>query len=407
MMENGTGGWIKLHRKLIDSRVFADPVALKVWIWALLKANFSDAWVTVQAGRGGKGKVKVLVKRGSFLFGRGMAAAELGISESQVRRRIKSLQEWGNLEINATNLISIVTVRNYERYQNGNEEDRPTYCEEVTNLIDGLSSGKNDGFRNRVLENGQGGGQPNLEKSANLMAEVSGRNQRGIENSEEKSDQPKLSKSANLIGTIDIKNNNKNKNKDSFSYSSSLRNKNTQKNFRVDEQLDLPLHGSTDQGEKKTQGKNDENRPTMDQVKEIIDYLNERAHRNFRHNNKATVRLIRGRWAEGYRIEDFKRVIDNKVEKWLNTDREDFLRPDTLFRPSKFESYLNERSKDEWNKRNLDDPIERRIRKIMGLRYVQRYKSASAPEDPAAAAGVSGVEGGDQGGRGHGRDEQD
>jgi uncharacterized phage protein (TIGR02220 family) len=407
MMENGAGGWVKLHRKLIDSRVFADPVALKVWIWALLKANFADAWVVIQTGRGGKGKMKILVKRGSFLFGRGMAAAELGMSESRVWRKIKRLVEWGNLEINANNLISIVSVRNYERYQNGNGEDRTTYYERVNNLFDGLSDGKDNKFSDRGLENRWKGEQPNLEKSNNLLAEVSGGNQSGIENGEGKIEQPKLGKSANLIGTIDIKNNNKNKNNDSFSYSSSLRNKNTQKNCRVDEQLDLPLHGSTDQGEQKTEKKDDENWASMDRIKEIIDYLNKKAHRNFRYQNKATVRLIRGRWAEGYRIEDFKKVIDNKVEKWLNTDMEDFLRPDTLFRPTKFEYYLNERRKDARDKRDYSDPVERRIREIMGLRYVKRYKSAAAPEDPAAAAGVSGVEGGDQGGRGHGRDEQD
>ena len=45
---------------------------------------------------------------------------------------------------------------------------------------------------------------------------------------------------------------------------------------------------------------------------------------------------------EKYTIEDFKKVIDIKVSKWLNNpEMADYLRPDTLF-GTKFESYLNE-----------------------------------------------------------------
>jgi hypothetical protein len=39
-------------------------------------------------------------------------------------------------------------------------------------------------------------------------------------------------------------------------------------------------------------------------------------------------------------------VIDVKVEKWKGDPKmDDFLRPDTLFRPKNFEAYLNEKPK--------------------------------------------------------------
>ena len=78
----------------------------------------------------------------------------------------------------------------------------------------------------------------------------------------------------------------------------------------------------------------------MKVITEIVDYLNEKAHKNYRSNNKATMRHINARLKEGRTLSDFKQVIDNRCATWLGTDMEQYLRPETLF-GSKFESYLN------------------------------------------------------------------
>ena len=75
-------------------------------------------------------------------------------------------------------------------------------------------------------------------------------------------------------------------------------------------------------------------------ITEIIDYLNEKAHKKYRSNNKTTIRHINARLKEGRTLSDFKQVIDNRCATWLGTDMEQYLRPETLF-GSKFESYLN------------------------------------------------------------------
>ncbi len=76
---------------------------------------------------------------------------------------------------------------------------------------------------------------------------------------------------------------------------------------------------------------------------EIIDYLNVKAGKNFKATTKTHQSKINGRWREGYRLDDFKQVIDNKVKQWGNDPNMDkYLRPDTLF-STKFESYLNEK----------------------------------------------------------------
>lgn len=81
----------------------------------------------------------------------------------------------------------------------------------------------------------------------------------------------------------------------------------------------------------------------MKVITEIVDYLNEKAHTNYRSNSKATMRHINARLNEGYTLSDFKQVIDNRCATWLGTDMEQYLRPETLF-GSKFENYLNARA---------------------------------------------------------------
>ena len=76
---------------------------------------------------------------------------------------------------------------------------------------------------------------------------------------------------------------------------------------------------------------------------EIIDYLNKKAKVNYRSSNRRTRELIKIRYNEGYRIEDFKQVINIKSAEWLNNEKmQQFLRPSTLF-GDKFEIYVNQK----------------------------------------------------------------
>lgn len=77
--------------------------------------------------------------------------------------------------------------------------------------------------------------------------------------------------------------------------------------------------------------------------KEIIDYLNKKAGTRFRDSSAATKRHLSARLNEGFTLDDFKKVIDVKCEQWLNDKKmKSYLRPETLFNASHFESYLNE-----------------------------------------------------------------
>jgi uncharacterized phage protein (TIGR02220 family) len=76
-------------------------------------------------------------------------------------------------------------------------------------------------------------------------------------------------------------------------------------------------------------------------VTEIVNYLNEKSEKNFSPTSKETIKVIEARIKEGSTLQDFKKVIDIKCEKWLKSNMEDYLRPITLF-GNKFNSYLNE-----------------------------------------------------------------
>ena len=78
-------------------------------------------------------------------------------------------------------------------------------------------------------------------------------------------------------------------------------------------------------------------------IHEVIDYLNAKVGTRYGYKSKASVPHIKARVNEGYTVEDFKTVIDNKADSWLgDKDMEKYLRPSTLF-GNKFEGYLNER----------------------------------------------------------------
>lgn len=73
---------------------------------------------------------------------------------------------------------------------------------------------------------------------------------------------------------------------------------------------------------------------------DIVSLLNEKAGTGFKASTQSTKSHIRARWAEGFRVDDFKAVIEHKTDEW-KTDAKmcEFLRPVTLF-GTKFESYL-------------------------------------------------------------------
>lgn len=82
---------------------------------------------------------------------------------------------------------------------------------------------------------------------------------------------------------------------------------------------------------------------TPDLPSQVIAYLNQKTGKKFRPETEAHRSPINARAAEGFTLSDFQKVIDNKAADWMDDPKmNEFLCPDTLFRPSKFEKYLNQ-----------------------------------------------------------------
>ncbi|HGH0784007.1 TPA: conserved phage C-terminal domain-containing protein [Staphylococcus pseudintermedius] len=84
--------------------------------------------------------------------------------------------------------------------------------------------------------------------------------------------------------------------------------------------------------------------PTSYPYRDVIDYLNKQTDKQYKPTTKKNQTVIRARTDEGFTLDDFKKVIDNKVAEWKGTDMEKYLRPETLF-GTKFEGYLNQTPK--------------------------------------------------------------
>ena len=128
----------------------------------------------------------------------------------------------------------------------------------------------------------------------------------------------------------------------------------------------------------------------------IVEFLNSTTHKSYRANSKQTVAHINARLREGYTIDDFKTVISKKAREWLGTDMEQYLRPETLFSPSKFESYLNaplpleqqEREKKERAKSERDAQdreqllqVEQELKTIVLPDNLDRWRELKTRED--------------------------
>ncbi len=82
-------------------------------------------------------------------------------------------------------------------------------------------------------------------------------------------------------------------------------------------------------------------------VHEVILHLNKRLKTEYRTDSIKTLRLVRARYNEGYRLEDFIKVIDTKVRDWKNKkEMAMYLRPSTLFCQTHFEEYLQQAKMD-------------------------------------------------------------
>ena len=112
-------GWICLHRQIVSSAVFADPDLFRLWVWILARANWETNHVAMKTGRG---NTIVTLQPGQLITGRMAASEELKWSPSTFRRRLNRLETMGMIALKVDTHWSVVSVVNWEKYQQPNSD---------------------------------------------------------------------------------------------------------------------------------------------------------------------------------------------------------------------------------------------------------------------------------------------
>jgi ribosomal protein L30E len=139
------GGYILLHRQILDSYQFSNPEYLKIWIWMLAKANYKSKVANIEVN---SGRTDVPLERGQFIFGRTSAAKELKMGESKIYRVLKKFESDGSITVKSNNKFSVITVCKYDTYNCAeNENEQPvnsqrTASEQPVNTTNKENKGK-------------------------------------------------------------------------------------------------------------------------------------------------------------------------------------------------------------------------------------------------------------------------
>jgi len=115
-------GFITLYRKIVDWEWYSDANVFRVFTHLILTANWEPKkW---------KGE---LVSRGQKVISIQKLAQETGLTEQSVKTAIKKLKLTGEITTKATNKYTIVTLINYDFYQDKEKQLTNKTTSELTN----------------------------------------------------------------------------------------------------------------------------------------------------------------------------------------------------------------------------------------------------------------------------------
>ena len=112
-MSSDTGnGYIRLHRQILKWEWWSNPNTFRMFIYLLLKANYCDLKF--------EGKT---IHRGQLVTSIPKLAQETALTPRQVRVTLDHLKLTGEVTDTYTSKYRIITVVNYDKYQNDDRQD--------------------------------------------------------------------------------------------------------------------------------------------------------------------------------------------------------------------------------------------------------------------------------------------
>lgn len=126
------GGYIKLYRKMTKWQWYSDEVMFRVFMHLLLTANYEPAyWRDVK------------IERGQTVVSLAKLSATLNYSKDTVLKALKRLESSGEITRRPTARYTIITISNYNEYQDKPTADRPLTDRRVDPLKEVKKNKKN------------------------------------------------------------------------------------------------------------------------------------------------------------------------------------------------------------------------------------------------------------------------
>ena len=125
MCNTSNNSWIKMYRSFLDWEWYPDTNCVRLALHFILKANYQP-----------KKWQGTVIDRGQLVTSRGQLAEETGLSQMQVRTTLDKLQKAGFLTKCTTSKYTIVTICNYDYYQQKqdgcDDGEQPTDNQQIT-----------------------------------------------------------------------------------------------------------------------------------------------------------------------------------------------------------------------------------------------------------------------------------
>lgn len=108
-------GWIKIHRKLLSNPLLSKPIWAWLWVVLLLKTNHKKKQI-IWNGQ------NIVIESGQFITGRKQLSEESGIPESTIERILSYLESEHQIGQQKTTKYRLITILNWNKYQNRTSE---------------------------------------------------------------------------------------------------------------------------------------------------------------------------------------------------------------------------------------------------------------------------------------------
>lgn len=126
-------GYIKLYRKMVEWQWYTDGNTMRLFLHLLLKANHKEwfwRWYKVN--------------RWQLITGRDVLSKELGLTQQQIRTSINKLKSTSDITIKATNRFSLITLTNYNEYQQDSQPSNQQITNKQPTDNQQITTNKND-----------------------------------------------------------------------------------------------------------------------------------------------------------------------------------------------------------------------------------------------------------------------